>query len=139
MEEFIKTLAIAVISHVTEAVNFVQLGEEQAKHRARAGGGEWNAMLIRRGFETIQHLFYPCGQLVVEPRFLDGFQHRQTGGHRQWVARKSPRLIHRAERRQVFHDFALTTKGTNGQTATDDFTQTGHVRSDAIILLCTAQ
>src|SRR5690606_36972285 len=34
-----------------------------------------------------------------------------------------------------FHNFALTTEGTDRQTAADDFAQTGHVRHDAVVFL----
>ena len=72
------------------------------------------------------------GQRLVEARRLDQLQRRQTGGHRQRIARQRAGLIDRAERRDLFHDLAPAAEGAERHAAADHLAEGGQVRRDAV-------
>ena len=78
-------------------------------------------------------------QRFMNTRLGDFGQTGITCRHRDRVTGKRPRLVNRTGRRQCVHHIAATAECANGHSATDDFTEAGQIRHDAVIILCSGQ
>ena len=101
-------------------------GEEQPEHRAHAGGDHGHAGFGGGRFQATQARG-ALGQVGVEARLLDQFQHRQAGGHRHRVAAQRTCLVDRAGRGDLLHQLAAAAVGPDRHAAANDLAEGGQV------------
>ena len=133
VEEFAEGGEIARFG-VLEVVHFL-LGEEEAEHAAFSIPAVVEAFFLEHiehgGFHDLTEVF----EQRVAVFLLQLTQLGQTGGKGHGIAAERAGLIHGAERREVIHDVCTSTKGSDGQSATDDLAEAGEVRRDLLQLL----
>ncbi len=138
MEETLKAFHVAR-HHVLIAGYALSVGEENPEHAADMVNHQRNI----RVFGSFQQTFRQTGGELIQ-RFMnaglgDFIQAGETGRHRNRVAGKGARLVNRARRRQRIHYISTTAKRAYRHPAADDFTQTGQVRHDAVVILGSGQ
>ena len=73
------------------------------------------------------------------PASTSSSMQRETGDHRDRVARQRARLVDGADRRELLHDLALAAERADREAAADDLAERGEVRRDAVELLRAAE
>ena len=94
-------------------------------------GAERHAGFRSSAFESIDQTLGAGAQRVKKAGFGDLAQGGQATGCGHRVAAECARLVHRAGRRQLRHDFARTTEGCERHAATNHFAQYRHVGFEA--------
>jgi len=134
VEEAVKALGVAG-HHLVVIAHAGFFSEETTEHGACMVGSKGNAGRCRCIAQPLAKLFGALEQGLIKSGLRNNVQGGKPGGHGDGVARQSSRLVHRPERRDMFHDLVFAAEGAHRHAATDDLAQCGEVGFNAVIAL----
>lgn len=124
-EEFFEELK--VLLHDVIDIHDLAVGEEEAEHRADPVEPVRNPFFRK---ELTQTFFEMRSKLIKAPKARAVVQLPElgeSGRHRKGIPAECPCLIDRTERRKQVHHIRTTAKGSDRQSAADDFSETTEI------------
>ncbi len=128
------SVACGVAGRGVFVVGNLPAAEERRHHRADAVGNDGHAGIHGR---LRQSRLEPVGELLqaLVGAVVKQVERFPARAHGQRIARQRPRLIDRAERRDLIHQLRAAAVGGGGQPAADDLAEAGQVGLDAVARL----